>query len=250
LATDGFQDFLQTRRGDLRRIAARTREVGLPCFAAPREAPTSRANPRFRAYGSMARRSVEAPMLATDPTDADLEQLRDWLLATAGGDRRAFESLYQRTSAKLFGVCLRILRERSEAEEVLQDVYLTIWRMASLYDAQRASPTTWLAMIARNRAIDRLRAGRVERAGVPIDFADELADEGPAVMALAEAASEGRRLHDCLDELNDEQRRAIRVAFFEGCTYEELAQRSATPLGTIKSWIRRGLLRLRDCMQR
>jgi RNA polymerase sigma-70 factor (ECF subfamily) len=189
-------------------------------------------------------------MLATDPTDADLEQLRDWLLATAGGDRRAFESLYQRTSAKLFGVCLRILRERSEAEEVLQDVYLTIWRKASQYDAQRASPITWLAMIARNRAIDRLRAGRVERAGVPIDFADELADEGPTVTALAEAASEGRRLHDCLDELNDEQRRAIRVAFFEGCTYEELAQRSATPLGTIKSWIRRGLLRLRDCMQR
>lgn len=189
-------------------------------------------------------------MLATDLTDADREQLRGWLLATADGDRGAFERLYQRTSAKLFGVCLRILRERSEAEEVLQDVYLTIWRKASQYDAERASPITWLAMIARNRAIDRLRAGQLERASVPIDFAAELPDDGPGTSALAEAASDGRRLHDCLDELGEEQRRAIRVAFFEGCTYEELAQRSATPLGTIKSWIRRGLLKLRDCMQR
>lgn len=185
-----------------------------------------------------------------DGHDADREQLRHWLSATAGGDRRCFEDLYQRTSSKLFGVCLRILHERSEAEEVLQDVYLTIWRKAGQYDADRASPITWLAMIARNKAIDRLRASRVDRASAPIDLAAELADEGIDAPGLVEAASEGKRLHNCLDELTGEQGRVIRVAFFEGCTYEEIAQRSSTPLGTIKSWIRRGLLKLKDCLQR
>lgn len=185
-----------------------------------------------------------------DSIDADREQLRHWLLETADGDRRSFEDLYQRTSAKLFGICLRILHERSEAEEVLQDVYLTIWRKAGQYDGDRASPITWLAMIARNKAIDRLRTGRIDRAAVPIDFAAELADDGITASALVEAASEGLRLHNCLDELSGEQRRVIRVAFFEGCTYEEIAERSATPLGTIKSWIRRGLLKLKECLQR
>jgi len=189
-------------------------------------------------------------MPANEPNDVDREQLRSWLAATASGDRGAFERLYQHTSAKLFGVCLRILRERSEAEEVLQDVYLTVWRKASQYDAARASPITWLAMIARNRAIDRVRSAQVERASVPIDFAIDLVDDLPGAGTLADAASESQALQDCLDELGVEQRRAIRVAFFEGSTYEELAQRSATPLGTIKSWIRRGLIKLRDCMQR
>jgi len=186
----------------------------------------------------------------TDRIDPDRERLREYLVGTASGDRRCFEDLYLRTSSKLFGICLRILHERNAAEEVLQDVYLTIWRKASQYDASRASPVTWLAMIARNKSIDRLRAARVERASVPIDLAAELADDGPAAPALVEAASEGRRLHDCLEELTGEQGRVIRIAFFEGCTYEEIAHRSATPIGTIKSWIRRGLLKLKECLQR
>jgi RNA polymerase sigma-70 factor, ECF subfamily len=185
-----------------------------------------------------------------DGTDAEREQLRHWLLGTAGGDRRCFEEMYRRTSSKLFGVCLRILHERSEAEEVLQDVYLTIWRKASQYDGDRASPMTWLAMIARSKAIDRLRAGRVGRASVSIDLASELADDGIDAPSLVEAASQGRRLHNCLEELSGDQGRVIRVAFFEGSTYEEIAERSATPLGTIKSWIRRGLRTLKDCLQR
>ncbi|MEO6138402.1 MAG: sigma-70 family RNA polymerase sigma factor [Luteimonas sp.] len=185
-----------------------------------------------------------------DSIDAERDQLRHWLVGTAGGDRSAFENLYSRTSAKLFGVCLRILHERSEAEEVLQDVYLTIWRKAAQYDGDRASPITWLAMIARNKSIDRLRSGRIDRAALPIDLAAELADEGISAPAMVEAAAEGKRLHNCLDELSGEQRSAIRVAFFEGCTYEEIAARSDTPLGTIKSWIRRGLLKLKDCLQR
>jgi RNA polymerase sigma-70 factor (ECF subfamily) len=186
----------------------------------------------------------------TEEGEAERKALAGWLVATAGGDRRSFETLYERTSSKLFGICLRILHERTEAEEVLQDVFLTIWRKAGQYDSQRASPITWLAMIARNKAIDRLRGSRMERASVPIDLAAELADDGVGVEAGAEAASEGRRLHDCLGELTGEQGVVIRVAFFEGCTYEEIAQRSDTPIGTVKSWIRRGLLKLRDCLQR
>ena len=185
-----------------------------------------------------------------DYADPNRERLRECLLGTACGDRHSFEDLYLRTSSKLFGICLRILHERNEAEEVLQDVYLTIWRKASQYDGDRASPITWLAMIARNKAIDRLRASRVERASVPIDLTAELADDGIAVSALVEAASDGRRLYTCLEELTGEQARVIRVAFFEGCTYEEIAQRGATPIGTIKSWIRRGLIKLKECLQR
>lgn len=185
-----------------------------------------------------------------DTADADRDRLRQLLAATAAGDRDAFESLYQRTSAKLFGICLRILNERNEAEEVLQDVYLVVWRKAGLFDSGRASPITWLAMIARNKAIDRLRSGRLDRTAVPIDLAAEIASEGGSVESLAETQLEQRRLQGCLEELSGEQRGAIRVAFFEGCTYEEIASRSDTPLGTVKSWIRRGLLKLKDCLQR
>jgi len=178
------------------------------------------------------------------------EALADWLRATAGGDRQAFEALYRATAPKLFGVCLRILGERGVAEEVLQDAYLAIWRKAGLYDAGRAGALAWLAMIARNKALDRLRGARVERAAVPLDLVGELADDSSPALARLEAAADGARLHDCFGELSSEQRRAIRLAFLEGCTYEEFAARSGTALGTVKSWIRRGLRKLRDCLQR
>ncbi|HJR73642.1 MAG TPA: sigma-70 family RNA polymerase sigma factor [Luteimonas sp.] len=184
------------------------------------------------------------------PTPTDSDQLRDLLRATAAGDRAAFGMLYARTSAKLFGVCLRILGQSGEAEEALQDAYLAIWRKAESFDAALASPITWLAMIARNKAIDRLRADRVGRASTAIDLQPELADETPGASALAEAGADGKRLHRCIDELPGEQRQAIRTAFFEGCTYEELAARGGHPLGTVKSWIRRGLLRLKACLER
>lgn len=187
---------------------------------------------------------------ATDTADADRDYLRSLLQATAGGDRQAFERLYQRTSAKLFGICLRILSERNHAEEALQDVYLAIWRKAGLYDGERASPITWLAQIARNKAIDHLRASKPERLAQPIDFAGELSDDGVGLSELAEARDDHRRLRRCFDELSGEQRKVIHIAFFEGCTYEEIATRSETPLGTVKSWIRRGLLKLKSCLQR
>jgi RNA polymerase sigma-70 factor (ECF subfamily) len=187
---------------------------------------------------------------ATDTADADRDHLRSLLRATAGGDRTAFEDLYARTSAKLFGICLRILSERTQAEEALQDVYLAIWHKAGMYDGDRASPITWLAMIARNKSIDHLRANKGERMTQPIDLVAEIADDGASVSDLAAAHADNRRLRACFEELSGEQRKVIHTAFFEGCTYDEIATRSDTPLGTVKSWIRRGLLKLKDCLQR
>jgi RNA polymerase sigma-70 factor (ECF subfamily) len=187
---------------------------------------------------------------ATDTADTDRNQLRELLDATSSGDRTAFEGLYAMTSAKLFGICLRILKERTQAEEALQDVYLAIWQKAGMYDGERASPITWLAMIARNKSIDYLRAGKPDRLSQPLDLVAEVRDEGASVSELAAAHVDNRRLHHCFEELDDRQRRVIHTAFFEGCTYEEIADRSDTPLGTVKSWIRRGLIKLKACLQR
>jgi len=178
------------------------------------------------------------------------DRLRDLLVAVAGGDARAFENLYRSTSAKLFGICLRVVKQRNDAEDVLQDVYSTIWRKAHQYDAARASAITWLAMMARNKAIDRVRAGGVERHSATLDLAEELHDPNPTALAAAESNDENKRLNACLSELEVQRRNLIRIAFFEGATYEELAARSGSPLGTIKSWIRRGLLRLKACLER
>ena len=106
----------------------------------------------------------------------------------AGGDAQAFERLYHATSAKLFGVCLRLLADRNDAEDVLQDVYAAIWRKAAQYDAAIASPISWLAMIAHNKAIDRLRSDGAARNAVPIELAEDISDTGPGAVALAEHA--------------------------------------------------------------
>ncbi len=170
------------------------------------------------------------------------------LLDVAAGSRNAFESLYRATSSRLFAICLRVLPDRGDAEDVLQEVFSTIWHKAHQFDPDRASPIAWLAMIARNKAIDRLRAQPARGAMAPIEFADDIADTGATPLQTAVAADERARLEACLDRLDDRRRSLIRAAFFEGSTYEELAQRIASPLGSVKSWIRRGLLQLRECL--
>ena len=177
----------------------------------------------------------------------DADQL---LLATARGDHLAFERLYKATSPRLYAVCLRVLTQRSEAEDVLQEVYTNVWRKAVQFDPGKAGALTWLSMLARNRAIDRLRAGRNERQSVPIDLGPELVDDTPGAEQLADAALQAHGLDACLEELEPQRRTLIRTAFFEGCTYEELATRSQTPLGTVKSWIRRSLAKLKACLER
>ena len=180
-------------------------------------------------------------------SDQDGDELARVLVATGEEDRAAFARLYALTSAKLFGICLRICGERSVAEDVLQEVYLTIWRRAGAYEPARGDARGWLAAIARNRAIDRRRAmGRVVLVGA--DNLPEPPDPSPLASDMLLVDEEGRRLHGCLNGLTAEQRDAIRTAFFDGVTYAELADRRGVPQGTVKSWIRRGLLRLRKCL--
>jgi len=183
-----------------------------------------------------------------DAASSESRSLADALVRVASQDRNAFEQVYSRTSAKLFGICLRILGNRSDAEGTLQDVYVTVWQKAAGYDPARASPVTWLATIARNKSIDRLRKRRDMR---PIDDAVlQIADEAIGADALIERDEDRRRLADCLGELDDDQAGVIRSAFFGGVTYAQLAVRDSVPLGTLKSRIRRGLMRLRGCLER
>ena len=171
------------------------------------------------------------------------------LLARSGlGDRAAFECVYERTSAKLFGVCLRILKDRQEAEEVLQETYVKVWRNAGRYVQAKASPVSWLVAIARNQSIDRLRARKPGTCN--LDEALEIADTCASPEAQTVAADEHRRLAECLAKLDENHALAVRSAFLEGYTYEELAVRMDVPLGTMKSWIRRSLLKLRDCLKK
>jgi RNA polymerase sigma factor (sigma-70 family) len=182
--------------------------------------------------------------------DARRKQLSAALNRVAGGDRAALRLVYDMTAAKLFGVCLRILNDRGEAEDVLQDVYITVWRKAGAFDAARASPITWLVAIARNRAIDRARASGASRVKAPIEAAEMIADPAPLASDRLEAEQESGRLGGCLDELEARQSAAIRAAFMDGLTYEALANRTGVPLGTMKSWIRRGLAKLKECLER
>ncbi len=170
-------------------------------------------------------------------------------MRTGDEDRAAFRDLYSLTSAKLFGVCLRICGERQAAEDVLHDVYLTVWKRAGAYEPSRASPISWLSTIARNRAIDWRRAQAV-RQSTPIDEAPPVADTAPLASEIMVADQEAHRLHHCLDGLAARQRSAIRTAFFDGMTYAELAEREHVPLGTMKSWVRRGLMKLKACLER
>lgn len=189
--------------------------------------------------------------LTPSPVDAPMDRhgLERLLAAIAGGDAKAFERLYHATSAKVFGVCLRLLPDRDDAEDAVQDTYAAIWRKAVQYDAAIASPIAWLAMIAHNKAIDRLRSNGPTHNAMPIEFAYEISDTAPGAPALAEHAGETKQLDRCLNQLEVKRRTLIRTAFFEGATYEELARRTDTPIGTVKSWIRRGLLQLRTCLE-
>jgi RNA polymerase sigma-70 factor, ECF subfamily len=184
----------------------------------------------------------------TSIDDARRARLTEALLRTGKGDRSAFETLYRATSAKLFGVCLRIFPERHEAEEALQDAYLTIWNRAASFQPGRASPISWLVAVTRNRAIDRLRAsGKATFA--PIDDANEVADTAPRADAMLFAASEDDQLHGCIQGLDGRDAHFIRSAFLGGATYLQLADAEGAPLATIKSRIRRALIKLRACME-
>ncbi len=160
-------------------------------------------------------------------------------------DRAAFRQLYAQTSAKLFGVTLRILKDRAESEDALQEVFVKIWQRSPTFRDTEYSPVSWLVAIARNHAIDILRARR--GISVELDEAMELVDLGPDPERATVQASEKRRLDKCLETLDTAD--AIRGAYMDGYSYEELATRFGVPLNTMRTWLRRGLLKLRACLE-
>lgn len=179
------------------------------------------------------------------------EQLTAWLSATADGDERAFQRLYTATAPHLYALLLRILRTEATAQDALQDTFVKIWQKADTYSPERGAPLTWLLSVARYRALDLLRRKRPE-VGLPEDpdlaatlMVDEIArgpdEDQDTQQSLAAVQA-------CLGTLQDDHRRSLLLAYYDGLTHQELARRLEAPLGTVKSWIRRGLARLRECL--
>jgi RNA polymerase sigma-70 factor (ECF subfamily) len=172
--------------------------------------------------------------------------LEDLLARTAQGDRAAFQRLYQASAPKLMGVALRILRRADWAEEVLQEGYLSIWARAADYRAGLSAPMTWMTSIVRNRCLDWLRRPAPEVADEDLD---EVESANPGPLAELERAKDARALARCLAGLDAKQRQAIALAFYDGLSHAELASRLRQPLGTVKTWVRRGLLKLKSCLE-
>jgi len=171
-----------------------------------------------------------------------------WLLAAvAKGDHAAFERLYAATRAKLYGVILRTLKRHDLADEVMQDTYLKIWSAAGQFDPGLSSPITWMVTIARNRSIDLVR----QRSEISIEDepeAAEVAGDTPNPLAAREMTDELKRLLACLGRLEEEQQRMVLLAYYSGWSRERLAAKLDKPVNTIKTWLRRSLLVVRECM--
>lgn len=170
------------------------------------------------------------------------------LARVATRDRNAFARLYNLTSAKLYGIILRISRRRDLADEVLQEVFVRIWERAVDFDPDRASPIAWMAAIARNRALDEVRKKQIVETGAPIEEAVDVADPAKPALELMELADDGRRLADCLGRLEGNRKEIVRLAYLDGWSREELSQRFGAPVATIKTWLHRSLKQLKDCL--
>lgn len=183
----------------------------------------------------------------TTISTADIDPLRQLLAECAQGNRRAFEALYRSSSARLHGVALRCVGRRELAEDIVQESFVRIWNNASRYDAQLAAPMTWMVNITRHLAIDLLR----RRREVPLDdlHLDSLSDDHPSAHDQLDQAREAAALNRCLDDLEGMQRQSILTAYFHGLSNADLALQLSAPLGSVKSWIRRGMERLRRCLE-
>jgi len=170
------------------------------------------------------------------------------IVRTALRERAAFDLLYHHTHAKLFGVCLRVLRDRTEAEEALQEVFVKVWTKADRFAVSDLSPISWLVAVARNHCIDRLRARRMPT--TDIDAARDIADAAPDPEQAALAGAVRDHIRRCLSELDADRAAAVRGAYIEGHSYADLAARFAVPINTMKTWLRRSLMKLRECMER
>lgn len=178
----------------------------------------------------------------------DAATLATWIAAVALGDQRAYRRLYDATSPKLFAVALRILREESRAEDVLQDSFVNVWNGAAGYNASLSAPMTWMVTIVRNRALDYIR--RTDRRTVELDGDLEavLESDDATPAEVASRRQDATALQTCLKRLDAGQRQAIAFAYFHGLTHSELAATLRIPIGTVKTWIRRGLEKMRRCL--
>ena len=174
------------------------------------------------------------------------QDISDLIARCALRDRAAFRVLYERTSAKLFGVTLRILKDRSEAEEAIQEVYVKVWQRADRYVAGNTRPISWLVAVARNHALDILRARRP--VSEDIDVALEIPDGGPSPERAVQDSQDRGRIDHCLGTLEPDRADAVRGAYLDGYSYEELASRYAVPINTMRTWLRRSLIKLKDCL--
>ena len=177
----------------------------------------------------------------------DADPLRPLLAQCALGNRQAFETLYRSVSPRLHGVALRFMGRTDLAEEVLQEAFVRIWYNASRYEAHLAAPMTWMVNITRNLAIDQLRKHREQP--LADGQQDALVDDAPSAHDQLDHERQAHALNRCLDTLDGMQRRSISVAYFQGLSCSELATQLAAPLGSVKSWIRRGMERLRRCLE-
>ena len=198
---------------------------------------------------------MPTPTPTNDWSERSTELAR--LLARAGlGDRAAFATLYTKTSSHLLGVVLRINRDRAQAEDILQEVYVKVWGAARSFDAAQSQPLTWLTSIARNGAIDSLRRAQtrpqlksnIATDDEETDVYDTVADDAPGPLDLLSRASDARALSLCLQGLSAQQRQSVALAFFDGLSHAEVADAMRQPLGTVKSWVRRALLALKSCL--
>lgn len=180
-------------------------------------------------------------------------QLAALLARTALGDQRAFAEIYRQTGAHLYAVAVRIVRNGSLAEEILQEAFVSVWHHAGAYEAAKSQPITWLVSIVRNRCLDLLRKREVDTvtlSGASDEDAAsfDIPSEGPTPVDLLLAGADARAVRTCVDGLDPGPRQAIALAFFQGLSHGELAAHLREPLGTVKSWVRRGLEKLRHCL--
>lgn len=182
---------------------------------------------------------------------AELQQL---LARMAMGDRVAFRRLYDATAPSLFGVALRIVKQRDRAEEVLQDAFVNAWSRAGGYQAALSQPMTWLTAIVRNRALDELR-GSARHAADSLDDEEhgatlDVEDARPNPQGLLEQAADALAIRGCLDDIEGPQRQCLALAYYHGCSHSEVASQMGSPIGSVKVWLRRGLDKLKRCLDK
>ena len=184
----------------------------------------------------------------------DAAALQALLSRVALGDRKAFRALYDATAASLFGVAVRILNRRDRAEDVIQDAFVSVWQRATSYSATASQPMTWLTAIVRNRALDVLRSEGLRATETLHDEetgeTGEPPDERPDPLGLLEQAADALAIRDCMNEIQRRQRQCLALAYYHGLSHAEVAERLSAPVGSVKAWIRRGLDRLKRCLDR